>query len=487
MEKQDVEKLSQEFVQKFEGLNELKRITAKMPNRMTGTENGNRAEEYIYQKLKNYGYAVRFDPFRMKSWQRKTGAVGIYSADKSWEIDTLSFAYTPVRSDVIAPIIDVGDGLYEDFKAKADQIPGSIVLVNMKLQDIERIRKKEINPLRTDKTKFARIFGAKGALFVNAWTGQLLTTGTVGQGPGKGTISIPALCISKEEGQNLREALHGGQLIQGHIHATSEMNPVIVRNVVASLPGLENPEERILIGGHLDSWDMSTAATDNGMGTFAVLDIARAFAQAKIVPRRTVEFIFWMGEEHGLFGSTAFVKKEIEKGTLSSIRYYLNIDYMTNPNGFDIEGREEMKAFFDSIGDKVKKAGFDFENDNSGYPTLAPEYDTAVFVAAGIPTVQENHKMPGHIYRYYHTTKDRILLVNKEHMIKSSLAMGYALYYLSTVPVIGTKPLNTDETKEFLKEFGGGGDLMVSRFHWPLRKRMENMNKNSTKKNTSPS
>src|SRR6266849_5421342 len=84
--------------------------------------------------------------------------------------------------------------------------------------------------------------------------------------------------------------------------------PVQVYNTVAEIRGTEKPDEVVIIGGHLDSWDLGTGATDNGTGSMAVLAAARALQKVGVKPKRTIRFVLFTGEEQGLNGSRAYVK-----------------------------------------------------------------------------------------------------------------------------------------------------------------------------------
>ena len=84
--------------------------------------------------------------------------------------------------------------------------------------------------------------------------------------------------------------------------------PVDVYNTVAEIRGSEKPDEVVIVGGHLDSWDLGTGATDNGTGAMAVLAAARALQKLGVQPKRTIRFVMFSGEEQGLNGSRAYVK-----------------------------------------------------------------------------------------------------------------------------------------------------------------------------------
>ena len=94
---------------------------------------------------------------------------------------------------------------------------------------------------------------------------------------------------------------------------TFSSGPVEVFNTVAELPGADKRDEVVIIGGHIDSWDLGTGATDNGTGIMAVLEAARALKAVGVKPRRTIRFVLFSGEEEGLHGSRATSKLTSKK------------------------------------------------------------------------------------------------------------------------------------------------------------------------------
>jgi Zn-dependent M28 family amino/carboxypeptidase len=95
---------------------------------------------------------------------------------------------------------------------------------------------------------------------------------------------------------------------------------VEVFNTVAEIPGSEKPDEVVIIGAHLDSWDLGTGATDNGTGSMAVLEAARALMKSGVNPKRTIRFVLFTGEEQGLNGSKEYVKQhKAELGKMSAV------------------------------------------------------------------------------------------------------------------------------------------------------------------------
>ena len=89
--------------------------------------------------------------------------------------------------------------------------------------------------------------------------------------------------------------------------------PIKVYNVIAELPGTEKPDELVIVGGHIDSWDGATGTTDNGTGVATTLEAARLLTACAAKPKRTIRFMLWSGEEQGLLGSRAYIKAHPEE------------------------------------------------------------------------------------------------------------------------------------------------------------------------------
>jgi hypothetical protein len=92
-----------------------------------------------------------------------------------------------------------------------------------------------------------------------------------------------------------------------------KQGPIKVHNVIAELPGTEKPDEYVIVGGHIDSWDGATGTTDNGTGVSTTLEAARLLTKAGAKPKRTIRFMLWSGEEQGLLGSRAYIKAHPEE------------------------------------------------------------------------------------------------------------------------------------------------------------------------------
>jgi carboxypeptidase Q len=136
---------------------------------------------------------------------------------------------------------------------------------------------------------------------------------------------------------------------------TFSTGPVEVYNTVAEIPGSDKADEVVIIGGHIDSWDLGTGATDNGTGIMAVLEAARALKAVGIKPRRTIRFVLFSGEEEGLHGSRAYVKAhEKEMPKVSGVLVH---DMGTGRvKSIGLQGRYDLREIMEKVVEPFKEA-----------------------------------------------------------------------------------------------------------------------------------
>src|SRR5882757_5135862 len=227
----------------------LKEATSTIGHRLTGSNNGHLAEEYTYNMFKEYGFDdVQFQEFEVEAWARGTIAVAI-GGDS---IPAVTLGHSPIVADVTGDLIDLGNGLEKDYEGKpGDAVKGKIAFFYIGI--LEGSEKGLHNLHRSEKTAIAINHGAIGVMIFNQVDKGVLLTGTASV-TGE-LIPIPAVCISKENGMAIKEKLKSKK-IQAHIAMTNHSDIIKARNVVATLKGTELPNEEIVIGGHLDSWDL---------------------------------------------------------------------------------------------------------------------------------------------------------------------------------------------------------------------------------------
>jgi hypothetical protein len=125
--------INQEVQNNSKAYSSLQRATETIGHRLTGSENGKKAEQFAYDLLKSYGFKdVRFQPFEVESWSRGTLAVTIGTGENDQQsLKSVTLAHSPVKSDVLLEVVDMGNGLEEDYATEAQKakINGKIALV----------------------------------------------------------------------------------------------------------------------------------------------------------------------------------------------------------------------------------------------------------------------------------------------------------------------------------------------------------------------
>lgn len=441
------QKINEEVLANSRAYETLGEATSTIGHRLTGSENGAKAEEYTYNLLKGYGMEdVQYHPFEVESWSRGDIEVKIGSRTNKELASAVTLAHSPVEADINAEIIDMGNGLEADYAAKPGAVGGKIALVYIGI--LPGSPEGTSNLHRSEKTALATQNGAIGIIIINQVPGGVLLTGTASVTGS--LIPIPAVCIGREDGMALKEKIKS-QRQYASISMTNFSEVIKARNVIATIKGSELPDEIVIAGGHLDSWDLATGAIDNGIGSFAVLDMARTFQALKLKPKRTVKFIMFMGEEEGLLGSRQLVNEAIANGTIDQIKYVMNQDMSGNPKGFNAGGRPEAVAFFDEVGAQIMSIdSTTFKNDNSNGAGLHSDHQP--FMLQGIPYTSSNSNLDRSIYGCYHSDCDDFDLVNKEHMVNNVRFSSMMLYALADADELPAKKLNDLETKEFLEK-----------------------------------
>ncbi|OYD45712.1 aminopeptidase [Sphingobacterium cellulitidis] len=449
--KSDLQKIYTDVNTNSEAYVRLKFSTENLGHRLTGSEHGKKAEEHVYNLLKSYGYEVKYQPFSAQSWARESLSLTLNDSN----VPTVSLAHSPVKVDLKAELLDLGNGLETDYQKIGNKIKGKIALVYLHILPNSGENLKNLH--RSEKTALAEKYGAKGIVFINSVKGNVLLTGTASI-TGK-LIDIPAICIGLEDGMKWKETLAKEKVLAA-IKMRNKAEEATARNIIVSIKGTEIPEEKIVIGGHLDSWDLATGAIDNGLGSYAIIDMARVFKQLDLKPKRSIDFVLFMGEEQGLLGSKAYVADAIQNGTLGQVKYMLNFDMTNAPTGFSTS-REEMVPLLDSLGAIYAEVDQDFKNNNSAGAGLHSDHQP--FMMQGIPTGSgSGAKLPNNAGLYYHSDNDVFNLVDKKGLEQTVRVGAAYLYALANAKEIPAQRFSDDEIVKFLEAKGLKEPLMIS-------------------------
>jgi len=311
---------------------DLSYLADRIGPRLTGTQQLDQASHWTLEQFKALGLEnAHLEPWTIaNSWTRGP-ATGRVIAPTEHMLTLAAAGWSPSTNGAVrGAVIGVGVPKLDDLQKYRGKLKGAIVLLdrpgetegpsnpmltpydesnlpldhpkNMALTDYRGRRQ-----MMADEAKFLKEEGAAAVLLASEkWYG-LLNMGTGFSHEYQPGV-LPAAYMTRENATLLWRLLDAGPVeAEVNIEGRFSGKPVTVYNTVAEIKGIEKPDEVVIIGGHLDSWDLGTGATDNGTGSMAVLAAARALVKSGVKPKRTIRFVLFTGEEQGLNGSKAYV------------------------------------------------------------------------------------------------------------------------------------------------------------------------------------
>lgn len=433
--------------------------TRNIGHRLTGSANGRRAEAFADSLFRACGIqeVSRF-AFSAPAWSRGSVRFEVLSPQGAPNIECVALANTPVDARSEFDLVDGGNGLRADLEQLGGGLRGKAVLLNLGLIDAPE---GAANLHRSEKTALALKAGASAVVFINNVSGHVLLTGTASINGS--LIPVPAVCVSSESGAWLRGRLRAGDPLRVRITMVNQCDTVEANNIIAEIPGGSQAGDVILVGGHLDSWDLATGATDNGLGSFSILDMARCFAALDIRPARTIRFVLFMGEEQGLLGSRALVEHYRQTGELARIKAMINLDMSGHPSGFQVGAPSAWRGLVERCSDAIHRVDTSYAGKIDD--RLGLHSDHQPFMLAGVPVIAPICDLGGHVYHCYHSSCDDIGLVDPAAMVDNVRIVGMLLYQLAMVDELPAG-FDADQLRERLIACGLEEPLRVGG-DWP--------------------
>ena len=196
---------------------------------------------------------------------------------------------------------------------------------------------------------------------------------------------------------------------------------------MAEIRGRELPGQVVILGAHLDSWDLGTGTTDNGTGSMVVLEAARAIAQSGLKPKRTIRFILFSGEEQGLLGSRAYA--QAHAATADSIQAVLVLDNGTGAiTGQALQGRKELEGLWKELLAPVARLDADSVRDASKTGT-----DHLSFLPYGVPGFNFDQLRRGYNHTH-HSQSDTYDKAVAGDLKQAAAVMAVTAYELANLP-----------------------------------------------------
>ena len=206
-------------------------------------------------------------------------------------------------------------------------------------------------------------------------------------------------------------------------------------NVVAEIPGSDKKDEVVMLGGHLDSWHAATGATDNAVGCAVMMEAARILHSIGVKPRRTIRVALWSGEEQGLLGSLAYVKKHFGTAEAPTANYnkfagYFNIDMGTGQaRRFSVFGPPEAADILKGFGEPFSDIGFIGATATKSRGLGGSDHTS--FNQAGLPGISVNQDPIEYFTHTWHTNLDTYERIIEDDVKRSAIIIAAAVYQLA--------------------------------------------------------
>ena len=320
---------------------DLKELCDGIGGRPTGSPAAQKAIEWAARKFQAAGLDPVIEPYKIPALWLPDSAEASVIAPEPFAIRLAAAPFTAsTKGTLEAALVDAGEGTEADFAKLGARARGAIALIHsneMKTFDdlfAEYVRNSSLIAAAKKAGSAALLLQStrpRGLLYRHPMT----INGSL--------VPIPTAVVSREHAARLARLAEKSEVRVRLNLQNKHGGEYESQNVIAEIRGRERPGEIVLIGAHLDSWDLGTGAEDNGVNVALVLDVARGFKQLGLIPRRTVRFALFTGEEQGMWGSRRYVERhhaELDK-------FAATMTFDTGSGrliGFYLNGREDLRG-----------------------------------------------------------------------------------------------------------------------------------------------
>jgi Iap family predicted aminopeptidase len=418
----------------------LTRLCDDFGGRLTGTSQNRAALEALAAELRALGYAPRFDEFDFPGWKRGEDSVELV-APFPRQLRTAALAYSPTTPEFEAEVIDLGDFAAERTWSDA---AGKVGLLSpSSLLSARQIGRR------------AAELGLKAVLFINREAGgQLLArTGSFVGEP----LPMPIFSVTQEDGQSLQRVLARGGAVRVRCVTASRPVPLRSANLVLRIPG--RSPERVIVGAHFDSWDLGQGALDNGLGVAQLYALARKLRGIELA--RTVDLVWFNGEEQGLWGSRHAAAGLGDAPVVAM----MNLDMVGVPIAVNALGDEDLATALERwhrrrtkpLPQGVQNVNW-FGSDHTPYQLV------------GVRTVTFHAPIPREAVRYYHDYADTIDKLPEQIVVDSTPIIFEVLRALVDDAALTPQRRSPEATQKLFTAFGLE-PRMRSIGYWPFATR----------------
>ena len=335
------------------GFDKLRHLTDRIGNRLAGSAALDTAIAWAADAMRADGHDVRVDKVMVPRWVRGAEAARITAPiQRDLVVLGLGGSVGTPKGGVTGKVVVVRS--WAELEARKAEVAGAIVLYDVPMPawtEADGPRYGDIAPYRWAGASEAAARGARAVLMRSVTARSLRTPHTGGMGYRDGVAKIPAAAVTTEDADLLARLAGAGDVTVTLEMGAKTLPDVPSANVIGELRGRERPDEIVVIGAHLDSWDVGQGAHDDGAGCVHVMQALTTLRRLGLVPRRTIRVVLFTNEENGLRGGTAYAADHAAE-VASHVAAIESDSGGFAPVGFEVAvGGERAGAVLDAVTD----------------------------------------------------------------------------------------------------------------------------------------
>jgi hypothetical protein len=409
-----------------DGMEQLAYLCDRIGNRLSGSAALDKAIAWAAARMKADGLSNIVTPrVRVPHWVRGNESAALLGpVARPLTILGLGGSVATPKKGITAEVVPVSS--FEDLEKRGRAgVDGKIVLFNTPYDGYNRTV-----VYRTAGPSRAARLGAVAALVRSITPVSIQSPHTGALEYTDGFPKIPAAAVTIEDAMLIQRLVDSGNPVIAHLDMEARMLPdAESANVIGEIPGREHPDEIVVIGGHLDSWDVGAGAQDDGSGCITALEAAHLIHQLGLQPRRTLRVVFWTNEENGGAGGEAY---RVWAG--DSVRNHVAAIEMDGgaekPVGFGVSANGDLPAILARARDI---GGLLTRIDASAVQLGGGGADIAPIMVDGVPGLALR-TVGTHYFDWHHSRADTLDKVRLEDLRANIAAMAVMAYVLADMP-----------------------------------------------------
>jgi carboxypeptidase Q len=409
----------------------LRVLTDEIGGRVPGTPAMEKAIRWGADALKAAGADdVQVESYTIPhSWQEGATRVSI-TAPVQFNLRAVSVGWAPPTNGAVkARLADVGKGDAAGF-GKAGDISGALVVVHT--ETMKKWADLFAEYMRAPAIIDAAVKGkAAGIAFISTRERDLLYRHI---NTNDGNLDrLPIVIVAREDGERAARLAARGKPVEAEFDLPNKVGGEFeAANVIGEIKGKTHPEEYVLLGAHLDSWDLGTGALDNGCNAALVIDALRAIKASGLQPERSIRFALFTGEEQGTLGSLAYVRKHRDE--MDKVAGVLVFDEGTGrTTGFSLGGRQDLAGPISKMVAPFKQWGATTLTTDAFVGT-----DNLDFLLEGVPNLVAN-QVEANYLENYHASSDTYDKVDFDQLKKHVAIAATLIYEIANAPRVGPR------------------------------------------------